>query len=84
MSKNRIFSIDQIAIMGDDELRRQISRARETNRRAEEVGDWRAANEIQFDLCYFLRVRELRQLRQEAHQRYLQLQVSGGFSPIEA
>lgn len=84
MSRHRIFSADQIAVMGDDELRRQISRGREANRRAEEANDVNAAIDIQFDLCYFLRERELRQLRQEAHQRYLQLQVSQGFSPIEA
>jgi hypothetical protein len=85
MSKNRVLSIDQIAVMGDDELRRAISRAKENIRRAEDEKDQNEAYWLQVDICYFLREREVRSLRADAHRRYVQLMMnSEGFTTAEA
>lgn len=82
---NRVFSIDQIAVMGDEELRRNLGRTRDAIRRAEDERNNDEAFWLQVDACYFLREREVRIARAEAHRRYIQTQMSNEVFPaIEA
>lgn len=82
MSKGRILSTDQIAVMGDEELRRAIGRTKDAIRRAEESHDFNEACSLQVEACYFLREREVRIARAAAHRQYLQLLMDAGVCPI--
>lgn len=80
---NQVFSSETVSMMGDDELRRSVGRTRDILRRFEESRDVDAAYEVQIELCYLLREREIRIARDAAHRCYLQTMFANGYTADE-
>jgi len=80
---NQVFPSETVSVMGDDELRRSIGRTRDVLRRSEESRDFDTAYEVQIELCYLLREREIRIARIDAHRRYMQTMFADGYTTDE-